>query len=100
MDHHCWWTNNCVAEGTFKQYFLFCAYAALLCFYAFFSVLYFLAHDAYGISSVFEYCFILWGPGLGNEEEEVNWCKYFDFIIVTLIGFLGFYATMAATLLF
>ena len=30
MDHHCWWTNNCVAYGTIRPFFLFCTYLILL----------------------------------------------------------------------
>jgi len=30
MDHHCWWTNNCVGYGTFKPFVLFAIYISLL----------------------------------------------------------------------
>ena len=30
MDHHCWWTNNCVAYNTIRPFFLFCIYLILL----------------------------------------------------------------------
>jgi hypothetical protein len=31
MDHHCWWTNNCVGYYSFKPFMLFAFYIALLC---------------------------------------------------------------------
>lgn len=30
MDHHCWWTANCVAYNTFKPFFLLSVYVVLL----------------------------------------------------------------------
>jgi palmitoyltransferase len=30
MDHHCWWTNNCVGYNSFKSFYLFSVYVMLL----------------------------------------------------------------------
>ena len=30
MDHHCWWTNNCVGYNSFKSFYLFSIYVMLL----------------------------------------------------------------------
>jgi len=33
MDHHCYWTNNCVAQNTFKAFVLFCFWTIIFTIY-------------------------------------------------------------------
>jgi hypothetical protein len=33
MDHHCYWTNNCVSKNTFKPFVCFCFWTIMFAFY-------------------------------------------------------------------
>ena len=38
MDHHCWWTNNCLGYNTLKPFILFNVYVCILCLFGMWTI--------------------------------------------------------------
>lgn len=108
MDHHCWWTNNCVGYGTFKAFVLFGIYISLQLLFGVATILHHFCttniehgNGIQGLLGVFRHLFNFNNIVGLMSFSVVNPWGYFDlFLLQFLIIMMGLAAAMTIGVVF
>ena len=88
MDHHCWWTNNCVGYGTLRPFFLFCIYLSTLTIFGLSTIVYniYTKNREYeeGMQSLFNPAGMF--PNFSDSTDSNPLLKQFDSLLFHVSG--------------